>query len=175
MLFRSAREDTRPFVRIAALLGATGVNVPRVLAEQPDQGFLLLSDLGTTQYQTVLAEADPATRDHLYRDAAAALLQLQSRGAEAARQLPAYSLAALDREMQLLPEWFLERHLQLALGADERHALERSFAQLAAAALEQTQVLVHRDYHSRNLMVCTPGRPGILDLDRKSTRLNSSH
>lgn len=158
-----AREDTRPFVRIAGMMAATGVNVPRVLAEQPEEGFLLLSDLGTTQYQQVLEQADESTRDALYRDAAASLLQLQARGAEAAMRLPAYSLAQLDRELQLLPEWFLERHLHLVLGADERNQLELAFARLAAAALAQTQVLVHRDYHSRNLMVGEPGHPGILD------------
>jgi aminoglycoside/choline kinase family phosphotransferase len=92
-----------------------------------------------------------------------ALLQLQGRGQEASLRVPAYSLAALDREMQLFPEWFLERHLHLALTAVERDALELVFARLATAALEQTQVFVHRDYHSRNLMVCEPGNPGILD------------
>jgi len=88
---------------------------------------------------------------------------MQSGGVRDSLGLPAYSLALLDREMQLLPEWFLERHLHLALTADERHQLELAFANLAVAALAQTQVLVHRDYHSRNLMVCAPGNPGILD------------
>lgn len=157
------REDTRPFVRIARLLRETGVNVPHILAEEPEQGFLLLSDLGNTQYQPVLAAADEATREKLYGDAAAALLRMQAGGQRAALGLPVYSLALLDREMQLLPEWFLERHLHLALSTDERHALESVFARLAVAALSQVQVLVHRDYHSRNLMVCTAGNPGILD------------
>ncbi|MEY4376206.1 MAG: hypothetical protein RJB26_756, partial [Pseudomonadota bacterium] len=158
-----AREDTRPFVKVAGLMAATGVNVPRIIAEQPEEGFLLLSDLGTTQYQQVLTGADERTRDRLYRDAAVALLQLQGRGHDAALRVPAYTLAELGRELQLFPEWFLERHLHLALTANERHALELVFARLAMAALEQTQVLVHRDYHSRNLMVCEPGNPGILD------------
>jgi len=158
-----AREDTRPFVKVAALMAATGVNVPQIIAEHPEDGFLLLSDLGTTQYQQVLTGADERTRDRLYRDAAVALLQLQCRGQEASLRVPAYSLTTLDREMQLFPEWFLERHLHLALTAVERDALELVFARLATAALEQTQVFVHRDYHSRNLMVCEPGNPGILD------------
>ena len=158
-----ALEDVRPFLQVAALLAATGINVPQVVAEHPAAGFLLLGDLGSTQYQTVLATADLATRDQLYADAAQTLLQLQVRGATAAEQLPAYSVALLARELELFPEWFLERHLQLSLSAAERDGLERAFAQLITAALEQPQVLVHRDYHSRNLMVCTPGYPGVLD------------
>jgi N-acetylmuramate 1-kinase len=157
------REDVGPFLKVAGLMATTGINVPAVVAEDRGAGFLLLGDLGATQYQGALESADAAARAALYGDAAAALLQLQSRGQAAAAELPPYGLALLDREMQLFPDWFLGRHLGQAIDAATRDALELTFARLAAAALEQPQVFVHRDYHSRNLMVCEPGRPGILD------------
>jgi aminoglycoside/choline kinase family phosphotransferase len=155
------REDVGPFVRVAAALGEIGVLVPRVLAEERSRGFLLLTDLGTRPYLPALA--DPARVESLYYDATEALLTIQSRGAAAAAGLACYGVALLDRDVQLLPEWFLGRHLGAPPSAAERDLIERTSARLAGAALEQPQVFVHRDYHSRNLMVVEAGNPGILD------------
>jgi aminoglycoside/choline kinase family phosphotransferase len=154
------REDLGPYIQVAEILAATGVNVPRVLGHHPGQGFLLLTDLGSRQYLDALrAGADP---DDLYGDAIAALLRMQSRAPAAADRLAPYDAASLRREMDLFPEWFVTRHLGLELSAEERGMIERSFAALERTALDQPQVLVHRDYHSRNLMVCQDN-PGVLD------------
>ncbi len=155
-----AREDCRPFVRIAAGLREAGLNVPAVLASDFDRGFLLLSDLGTELYLDAL---DERRVERLYGDALGALVVLQTCVDPAALELPPYDRALLGRELELFPEWFLGRHLGLDLDADGRGLLERSFEALIGAALEQPQVCVHRDYHSRNLLVTPTHNPGILD------------
>ena len=155
------REDLGPFVTVASHLAGIGVTVPKVLAEDYGQGFLLLTDLGSTHYLAALQAGGDV--DQLYRDAADALLTIQLRGGPAAAALPAYGVELLERELQLFPDWFLGRHLGLQLGAAERALLGRLSVQLVGAALEQPQVFVHRDYHSRNLMVLSEGNPGILD------------
>jgi N-acetylmuramate 1-kinase len=155
------REDLEPFLRVATLLAGAGVHVPSVFAQDPEQGFLLLSDLGSTQMLAALrAGADP---DRLYAEALGMLVRLQRVPAPAARALPRYDAAQLQREMALFPEWFIARHLGLELTAAESHALAAACATLERAALAQPQVLVHRDYHSRNLMVCADDSPGVLD------------
>jgi N-acetylmuramate 1-kinase len=126
-----------------------------------EQGFLLLSDLGTRQYLDELAAG--ADVERLYSDALAALVILQTRGQEAAAALPPYDRAALVREMELMPEWFLSRHLGTPATPDERGMLDRQFEALARAALEQPAAFVHRDYHSRNLLLTAEANPGILD------------
>lgn len=152
-----AQEDSQPFVDIAGQLRAIGLNTPQVLAADLEQGFLLLSDLGDTRYLDVLATD---TVEPLYRDALDALEQMQACGP---RELPPYDEALLLREMQLFPDWLLQRHLGLALRPEQQAVLQRSFELLAAAALEQPRVFVHRDYHSRNLMVMPSANPGVLD------------
>lgn len=153
-------EDCRPFVHIATAFAGLGLNVPRVLAQDLEQGLLLLSDLGDTQYLSVL---DAANADALYADALDALARLALGGDPAAGALPPYDAALLQREMALFRDWFLGRHLGLELRADEQHLLDASFALLTQAALAQPQVWVHRDYHSRNLMRLMAGNPGVLD------------
>jgi N-acetylmuramate 1-kinase len=155
------KEDLAPFVNVARMLAAMGLNVPMILAQDRMQGFLLLTDLGNRAYLDELA-TDSAV-DHLYADALAALRRLQTADAATARDLPRYSDASLLREMQLLPEWFLSRHLCLELTAAEHALLESLFASLSRSALEQPATLVHRDYHSRNLLVSSENNPGILD------------
>jgi N-acetylmuramate 1-kinase len=155
------REDLGPFVGVARALGALGVTVPQVLEQDRARGFLLMTDLGSTHY--LAAFASGADVDRLYRDATEALLRIQARGLEAAAALPPYDAAHLDREVQLFAEWFLGRHLGAAPDAAERGLIDRVSARLAASALEQPQLFVHRDYHSRNLMVLPAGNPGILD------------
>ena len=156
-----AREDVRPFVRVARLMHDLGLNVPVVLASDVDRGLLLLTDLGSRLY---LEDLDAGREvDRLYGDAMAALARLQSGGGHAARGLPAYDREYLVREMQLMPRWFLETHLRLDLSGQERQLLEETFDALAREAQAQPQTFVHRDYHSRNLLVCEPGSPGIID------------
>jgi len=154
------REDVAPFLRVAGLLADAGVNVPRIVARDLSQGFLLMTDLGDRQYLGALRAGGDA--ETLYGDAIQALVRFQTRTAATRHVLPPYDEARLRQEMELFPQWFLARHLGLALTDEERTMLESSFGLLARAALDQPQVLVHRDYHSRNLMVCADN-PGILD------------
>ena len=156
-----AKEDVGPFLRVAAMLEQIGVNAPRVLARSLGEGFLLLTDLGTRMYLPELATHGRA--DALYGDALDALVRIQARGRDAATQLPPYSEKLLQFEMSLLPDWLLQRHLALDVTPAETAMLQASMDALVANALEQPQVFVHRDYHSRNLMVCPGANPGILD------------
>lgn len=153
-------EDTQPFVRIARLFRDAGLNVPEILAEQSEQGFLLLSDLGSRQY---LDELNADTAESLYGDALSALATLQARGPHQPGDLPPYDRELLMSEMSLFPDWLLERHLGIALNDEQRQVLSRTFVFLADTALEQPQVCVHRDYHSRNLMLLPSHNPGVLD------------
>jgi hypothetical protein len=155
------KEDVGPFVRVARILLGLGLNVPAVLAQDAKRGFLLLSDLGTRHYLDELATEDAAER--LYADALGALSAMQMADGALARDLPPYSHALLMREMELMPDWFLREHLQLQVSAAERRMLGRLFETLAQCALAQPASLVHRDYHSRNLLVTTTDNPGILD------------
>lgn len=153
------QEDCRPFIRVAALLRQAGLNAPAVLAQDLEQGFLLLTDLGSTTYLAALQQ-DDARADALFRDATDALItwQLASRPGV----LPPYDAALLRRELDLFPEWYLARHLGLALAPAQHQVLERMFAVIMARNLAQPAVYVHRDYMPRNLMLSEPN-PGILD------------
>lgn len=150
-------EDCRPFLHIAQLFEAAGTHVPHVYAQDLEQGFLLLSDLGNTTYLQAL-NAGNAPR--LYGAATDALIKIQLASRE--NELPPYDEALLLREMRLFPEWYIARHLNVTL-TDKQHAkLKEVFARIIANNLAQPRVYVHRDYHSRNLMVSEPN-PGILD------------
>lgn len=158
-------EDCRPFLRVAALLQTAGVHVPTVYADDMTQGFLLLSDLGSTTY---LAALDAQTAPTLYRAANQALVAMQNvqSAASLLTMLPAYDRALLTRELDLFPEWYLARHLGVTLDDAQQTTLRSIFAKLLDNNLAQPQVFVHRDYHSRNLMVTDaefPVSPGILD------------
>jgi N-acetylmuramate 1-kinase len=155
------REDVRPYLMIARMLAEIGVHVPRILAEQRTDGFLLVTDLGTRHYLEDLT-ANHNVESH-YLDAMMTLNRIQSRGAEHARHLPAYERAVLEREMKLMPEWFCGRHLKLDLTVEDQQALATTFELLCREALAQPKVFVHRDYHSRNLMVFSGDNPGVLD------------
>jgi N-acetylmuramate 1-kinase len=155
------KEDVGPYLRVAAMLQEIGVHGPRILERSERDGFLLLTDLGTTMYLPELAK--PGQADPLYADALAALVQIQSHGAKAAEQLPPYDEKLLRFEMSLFPDWLLQRHLALELSPREAQVLQAGMDALVANALEQPQVFVHRDYHSRNLMVCPEANPGIID------------
>ncbi len=150
-------EDCRPFLHIAALFGAAAVHVPDLLAQDLEQGFLLLSDLGSTTY---LAALNDHSAGPLYHAATDALVKIQS--ASRAGVLPDYDRALLKRELDLFPEWYLGRHLGIQLNAQQRTDLESVFERILTVNLAEAKVFVHRDYHSRNLMVTEPN-PGILD------------
>lgn len=154
-------EDVRPYLRVTALLEPLGVHVPHVFEADIDRGFLLLEDLGTTHYLAKLgAGGDP---QRLYADALQSLAEIQLHGGAAAAQLPPYDRAPLERELAEMPQWLLERHLALELTAGEREMIAAAFEFLIGEALSQPQVFVHRDYHSRNLMVLAERSPGIID------------
>lgn len=151
------REDSRSFIDVAERLHDCGVNAPRILASDLDEGFLLLSDLGDDCY---LACLDENSADTLYGDAIDALVAIQHYARTAG--LPDYDEAMLRNEMALFPDWLLERHLGLDT-TPVRAELEATMEALVANALEQPRVFVHRDYHSRNLMRTARDNPGILD------------
>ncbi|MDP9014708.1 MAG: phosphotransferase [Pseudomonadota bacterium] len=161
------KEDVAPFVSVARALAGISLNVPIVLASDVSQGFLLLSDLGSRLYLDELEALDELEEqdaiDRLYAQALQALVTMQTAGSAAARELPTYDRALLLREMELFPQWFLGRHIGLAVGDGERRMLDRLFDALAQAALSQPAAFVHRDYHSRNLLLATDNGPGILD------------
>jgi N-acetylmuramate 1-kinase len=164
-----ALEDCRPFVQVAQLFGATGVNVPRILAQDLAQGFLALDDLGNTTYLAALnaARADTAGGaqevDRLYRDAIDALVAIQRDSKPGV--VPDYDRALLERELRLLPEWYVERQLGHTLDKAQTAVLERAFEVILENNLAQPRVYVHRDYHSRNLMLIDPRErnPGVID------------
>ena len=152
------KEDLGPWLDVARRLGAAGLNAPEVHAEDREHGFVLMSDLGTRTY---LAELTDATVDAMYGDALDALHAMQAR--VPAGDLPAYDAARLTAELELFPEWFLRRHLGHAVSCDEWETIERAFGILLQSALEQPRAFVHRDDHSRNLMVVDGHNPGIID------------
>ncbi len=151
------KEDCVPFIDVTGRLERAGVHVPHIHAQDLEQGFLLLEDLGDRLY---LGELSGETADRLYGDAIDALLRIQHSDG---RGLPLYDHELLWREMSLFPEWLLERHLGLTLAPAERVLLEQSFELLSESALAQPRVPVHRDYHSRNLLVCEVRSPGVID------------
>nr|WP_245909511.1 phosphotransferase [Sphaerotilus hippei] len=158
-------EDCRPFVQVAALLRDGGLNAPEVLARDEAQGFLLLSDLGSRTFLAELQAQDFSSRDGLkvvdglYHSALESLIQLQR---IEATSVPAYDRALLRRELDLFPEWYVHRHRGVTLDDTQRQLLEDAFELIIKVCEVQPTVLVHRDFHSRNLMV-TGGAPGVLD------------
>lgn len=174
------REDSRPFVAIAELL-RPAVHVPEILAQDLQRGFLLLSDLGTITYLQALTELAPGSQVQgsqaqssqvqasqvqisraraLYADASAALIRLQQ--LRCPEELPRYDAALLQRELDLFPVWYVQRHLGRDWNAGLQGHWQALCDELLQRALAQSRVLVHRDYMPRNLMVC-PDNPGILD------------
>lgn len=151
-------ENSRPFIDIARRLYALGLNVPQILDQDLEQGFLLLSDLGEMQYLQRLSDE---TVQRMYGDALGALATMQA--CASMDDLPLYDRDLLLSEMFLFRDWLVDQHLELVLSADEQRMLDKAFEQLAENALAQPQVFVHRDYHSRNLMLNLMQNPGILD------------
>jgi hypothetical protein len=153
-------ESLERFINIAERLRQAGINAPQVLACDLARGFALLSDLGQTTYLQALRERE-AEADRLYGDAIRVLVAMQTR--LAADDLPAYDGPFLRTELGIFPEWLVQRHLGLTLSADDERHWARTIDVLVRSALAQPLVFVHRDYHSRNLMLGAGGAPGVLD------------
>ena len=151
------QEDCRPFVHVAGLLHAAGLNAPQVVAADVERGFLLLSDLGSHTYLEIIT-GDNA--DALMTDAIGALVRWQA--ASRPGVLPPYDSALLGRELDLFPDWYVARHLGLAFTPAQSAAWQAVRGLLIDHALSQAPVFVHRDYMPRNLMPGTNG-PGVLD------------
>ncbi len=158
------KEDVAPYLKVTALLEQAGAHVPHVHAADVKRGLVVMEDLGSTQYLSLLKTGRGV--DKLYGDALTTLANIQVRGLRAAQALDPYDRAPLERELNLFPEWFLGKHLGLDLTPEERALITVTFEFLINEALLQPQVFVHRDYHSRNLMVLpneNQGGPGVID------------
>lgn len=151
------QENCKPFVDIAFLLAKSGINVPKIYAEDLERGFLLLNDLGNQTYLDVI---DSENADDLFNDALQALLAFQQLPMVA--PLPSYDVALLRRELQLFPEWYVKHELGVEFDAAQQVLWQQVSDLLIDSALAQPKVLVHRDYMPRNLMLSEPN-PGVLD------------
>lgn len=168
-----AKEDLSRFIKIASYLEQSGVSVPHLFAVEESLGFILMSDLGTTPYLSLLSDDDSgsdfsgdfhARAARLYTDAMNALLIIQQ-GPAAGKNinLPAYDPSLLQTEMELLPDWYINVHLDSQFTPAEQSIYQQAMKKLIASAQAQPQVFVHRDYHSRNLMFLADQNPGIID------------
>ena len=153
-------EKCREFAQIAQMLSEAGVHAPQVLECDLEHGFMLVTDLGTRLYISELDPDDPARAKPLMRDAIDALIRWQSTSREGV--LPPFDEAFLRREMELMPEWYLARHVGREIDDNTRGVLDRTYALLIASARAQPQVFMLRDFMPRNLMICEPN-PGVLD------------
>ncbi|UVL34305.1 phosphotransferase [Pseudomonas sp. B21-041] len=151
------QENCKPFVDIAFLLAKSGINVPKIYAEDLERGFLLLNDLGNQTYLDVI---DGENADALFADALQALLAFQQLPMVA--PLPSYDVALLRRELELFPEWYVKRELGVEFDSTQQQQWQQVSDLLIDSALAQPKVLVHRDYMPRNLMLSEPN-PGVLD------------
>ena len=161
------QEDLRPFVKVAELFGSAGMTTPKIFEQEPQQGFLLLEDFGSHTYLDVLQQHTPAAQrvpaaSALYREAGKALQAIQQ--ATRVDQLAPYDAKRLRDEMELWPTWYIAKHKAKMLSDAQRQVIDEAFDCIIAQCLAQPQVYVHRDFHSRNLMLLAGDRnPGVLD------------
>ena len=151
-------EPLDSFIKVDVLLENAGLNVPKILEKNVAEGFLLLNDLGN---ETYLAALNEETADSLYQDAIHALVQMQL--ASTPDVLPNYDEELLQRELDLFPEWYLKKHLHIELTELQNSQIKQAFKLIIQNNLAQEKVYVHRDYHSRNLMVTEKNNPGVID------------
>lgn len=156
------KEDCRPFIAVAGYLRSMSINAPAILAQDLERGFLLMTDLGNLTYLSALTR-DARSQDPLYDDAVDALVRMQRLGARHQAALPPYDKTLLEDELALFRDWLCERHLGIRFTPAEEREWRQICAALVDNALSQPKVFVHRDYHSRNLMVTDPDNPGVLD------------
>lgn len=155
------RENVPAYIKVAGLLRSAGVSVPEIIAQDLENGFLLLSDLGVTTYLDAL---DHDNASVLYAEALESLIRIQQ--ASRPDVLPEFDRAFVLRELNLFPEWYIGKHLGATLTDVQATQLNQVFEAITANILAQQQVFMHRDYHSRNLMHVNDGslpNPGILD------------
>ncbi len=152
-----AHEDCAPFIDITQRLHKAGVHVPKIIKHDLQQGFILMEDLGNTPY---LDKLNDNSADALYGDALNALLKIQQADTQG---LPEYDERLLQEEMQLMPEWFLKTHLGITPTSEQQKIIDRTLTVISTLVLQQPQAFVHRDYHSRNLMITSQDNPGVID------------
>jgi len=150
------KEDCEPFIKIANMIEAVRVQAPHIYNYNKKDGYLLLSDLGSQAY---LDKLNNESANNLYTDAINALIKMQTID----ETLPDYDNKLLSFEMSLFSDWYLSKHLNITLNDKQQHTLSQCYNLLTANALEQPQTFVHRDYHSRNLMITTQNNPGVID------------
>ena len=151
------KEDCSPFVDVTQRLLDAKVHAPHIIRQDVKQGFLLLEDFGSQPY---LDDLSITTADQLYSDAMQALVNIQKANTDG---LPVYDADFLLMEMQIMPEWFLQTHLAITPTQAETETINHCFQTIVKKISEQTQVFVHRDYHSRNLMILDENNPGVID------------
>ncbi len=151
------QEDCTPFVDVTKRLLKAGVHAPEIYKQDIENGFLLLEDFGNSPY---LDQLNDKTADKLYGDALNALIDIQKANADG---LPEYDKDFLLQEMQLMPEWFLQTHLDIQATEEQQKIIDRTLHSIATIINQQPQVFVHRDYHSRNLMITQENNPGVID------------
>ena len=154
------KEDTAPFIKVAQLFSHAQVNVPQIIQQNTEQGFLLIEDFGA---QCLLDCLNDSTAESLYKDALGSLITLQKNVSINRCDLPRYDADLLQAELQLFSDWFLAQQCKLSLSRAQQDIISSSNELLVDSALQQTQVCVHRDYHSRNLMHVATDNPGIID------------
>ena len=151
------KEDCTPFLDVTQRLLDAGVHAPEIIRQDLEQGFLLLEDFGSIPY---LDQLNTDSADSLYGDAISALLQIQQANPT---NLPEYNHDFLMLEMQYMPEWFLQTHLNIQPSTEQQDTINQCLNDIATKVVEQPQVFVHRDYHSRNLMITDNDNPGVID------------
>ncbi len=155
------QEDCRPFIKVAGLMREAGVNAPEVLAQDLSQGFLLLTDLGRKTYLDVINDSNA---DRLFRAANDSLVKWQL--ASKPGELPVYDESKIAQELALFPDWYVGKHVGVALTDTQRNSLHAVFAAITQQAIGQARVYVHSDYMPRNLMapeLPSDNAPGVLD------------
>jgi len=163
------KEDCQSFFKVARLIETAGVQAPHIYDFNEKQGFMRLGDLGCTSYLDELSATDSVRVDRLYSDAIRAIVKMQSIPVNlhadtlSEARLPVYDAALLHTEMNLFKNWYLKTHLKIQLDFRQNTVIENTFSILAESALQQIPVFVHRDYHSRNLMVTEQNNPGVID------------
>ncbi len=156
------KEAIDSFLEIDSCLENCAVHVPHIYAVNQALGFILMSDLGNSAYLSALNSCS-AQADSLYTDAMQALLLMQQGMQRQSIELESYNAARLKAEMELLPHWYIKVHCQQTLNNNDQIILDQAMKRLIDSAQSQPQVFVHRDYHSRNLMLCSKNNPGVID------------
>ncbi|WP_299568156.1 phosphotransferase [uncultured Shewanella sp.] len=148
-----------PFIYMAQAYNKAGLIAPKIIAQDDENGFVLQSDLGNEQ---LLNQLNEQTVTDFYRQALSLLPQVAKVTATEEGTLPIYDRAFVERELEIFIEWLLIKHLDLTLTQEDKTLIQNAFNVLASSALEQPSVGMHRDFHSRNILVVENGL-GLID------------